>query len=123
MSSVTIFGVLKSLSALMRMGYSSMSGSELEKIHSKRVEKIKKYTPNELRRSKTTLETGGELTVSMFQPGVTKGIKTYKLTGERPRDDKTYTQKYTRFELRRCKTTLETSVEDAKLHSKRVEKM
>ena len=72
MSSVTIFGVLKSLSALMRMGYSSMSGSELEKIHSKRVEKIKKYTPNELRRSKTTLETGGELTVSMFQPGVAK---------------------------------------------------
>ncbi len=31
--------------------------------------------------------------------------------------------KYTRNEWRRCKTTLETSGEDAKLHSKRVEKM
>ncbi len=30
---------------------------------------------------------------------------------------------YTRNEWRRCKTTLETSGEDAKLHSKRVEKM
>ncbi len=29
-------------------------------------------------------------------------------------------QNYTRNECRRCKTTLETSVEDAKLHSKRV---
>ncbi len=30
---------------------------------------------------------------------------------------------YTRNECRRCETTLEASVEDAKLHSKRVEKM
>jgi hypothetical protein len=32
-------------------------------------------------------------------------------------------EKYTRNEWRRCKTTLETSGEDVKLHSKRVEKM
>jgi hypothetical protein len=32
-------------------------------------------------------------------------------------------QNYTRNEWRRCKTTLETSGEDVKLHSKRVEKM
>jgi hypothetical protein len=30
------------------------------KLHSKRVEKIKNYTPNECKRLKTTLETSGE---------------------------------------------------------------
>ncbi len=46
-----------------------------------------------------------------------------KLMINRRTSDVKNTENYTRNEWRRCKTTLETSGEDVKLHSKRVEKM
>ncbi len=44
------------------------TGGEDAKIHSERVEKIRKYTPNEWRRFENILETSGEVVV-VFQLG------------------------------------------------------
>ncbi len=92
------------------------TSGEDEKLHSKRVGKMKNYTRNVVRGWKNTLETGGE-DVSFENIGAV-----FPVAAQEP---------FMYFLIRGIfnqekldvKTTLETGGEDVKLHSKRVGKM
>jgi hypothetical protein len=97
------------------------------KLHSKRVEKFKNYTPNEWRTRSAfkSVPRNAKYTQNLIDKIVAPekllfpGVLRLELHSKRV--EKMWN--YTRNGWRRCATTLEASGEDVKLHSKRAGKM
>ncbi len=97
------------------------------------IAKGKNYTPNEWRTNQNTLETSGFLGLLNWRASFSENILFQILQSHLYDNEIEVTklhskrvekmQNYTRDEWKRCKTTLETSGEDVKSHSKRVEKI
>ncbi len=76
--------------------------------------RLENYTRNEWRRCKTTLETSGEDVKITLETSGDDVKTTPQMSGEdvKTTPEMSGCENYTRNDWRRCKTTLETSVED-----------